>query len=104
MYASEPGLSWEVVLRLESLKSIREELTSEDPTEQLPNVDAIIAAYRSGELTWRPGYVTFWSKGKKLGRVKKFDVDDFLKVNKEHEGHKGFWVEGVCSAVILIVS
>ncbi|KAJ5966343.1 hypothetical protein N7481_013057 [Penicillium waksmanii] len=95
MLASEPGLSWEVVLRLESLKSIKEELIgSEDPTGQLPNVDAIIAAYRSGELNWRPGYVTFWSKGKKLGPAKKFDVDDSLKVNRKHDGHRGFWVEG----------
>lgn len=90
-------------LRLESLKAIREELSeSEDHTEHLPNVDALIEAYRSGKLDWSPGYVAFWSKGKQLGRAKEFDTNDFLKVNKKHNGHKGFWVEGVCSPVILI--
>jgi hypothetical protein len=103
MIAAEPGLSWAVISRIGSLKSIREELVaSGDHTEQLPNVDAIIAAYRSGELNWWPGYVTFWSKGKKLGRAKKFDVDEFLEVNRKHDGHKGFWVEGVCSTATLI--
>lgn len=98
MISEEPGLPWLVVIRLNSLKAIDKDLLNNgDPYEQLENVQAIIDAYRSGELEWDQGLVTFWSKGEQLCEPKEFDLEDFKAVNKEYDGKKGFWVEGVCS-------
>lgn len=98
MTAVEPtGLSPEVITRIQCLWHIeRDHETNGDPLQQLPNVRALLGAYRLGELQWSSeGKVTFWSKGKQIGEPRVFDWDDFEKVAREHNGHKGFWVEGV---------
>ena len=98
MISSEPpGLSWEVIQRLESLKFVQRGLEEgEDAGEQLSNVNSIIAAYRSGQLQWHKGpIVTYWSRGVQLCEPKEFSWDDFERINKEHDGWKAFWVEGV---------
>lgn len=90
------GLDFKVIQRLESLKRIKRHLEQKgDDYEELPNVEAIMEEYLSGTLTWVDGRVTYWSKGKKLGPSTIFDFDQFLRLNHEHQGHKGFWVEGV---------
>ncbi|OQE28237.1 hypothetical protein PENFLA_c005G10011 [Penicillium flavigenum] len=92
-----PGLSWEVVQRLDSLQMIKKSLDETgDDTGSTPNVIAIMAAYRSGDLVWNddPGSVTYWAHGKMIAGPKKMEMDEFLAISKEY-GHRGVWVEGV---------
>lgn len=98
MIACEPpGLGFEVVQRLDCLKRIkRDHERVGDRYEQLPNVRALIDAYRSGQLEWSSeGRVTFWSKGHQIGEPRQFDWGEFEKVAGENDGQKSFWVEGV---------
>ncbi|KAJ5707444.1 hypothetical protein N7488_007245 [Penicillium malachiteum] len=90
----DKGLSWDVIQRLENLKGLRCELHEKgDIFEELPNVDAILKAYESGDLDM-DGQITYWSHGQKIFKQKRFDWDEFKAVNREHNGSKGFWVEG----------
>ncbi|KAJ5675786.1 hypothetical protein N7462_008683 [Penicillium macrosclerotiorum] len=98
--ASEPaGLSWEAVMRLKGLDIIKAHiLTKGDEWGQLSNVAAIMRAYRSGKLTWRYGYVTYWANGTLLGKGPvKFNWDDIDKWNALSLQHR-VWVEGVSSS------
>lgn len=96
MIKSEPdGLSWEVVQRLDSLKKIQASFDElGDDNGNTPNVAAIMAAYRSGDLVWDTNSVTYWANGKLMASAKKMDMDEFLAFSKEHGPH-GVWVEGV---------
>ncbi|CAI7622301.1 unnamed protein product [Penicillium pancosmium] len=90
------GLDKDVYQRLNSLKAIEEHLSKEgDNYKELPNVRALITAYKSGQLKWNGGLVTYWSKGLKLSEPRPFDWDEFEAINKKHDGHDAFWVEGV---------
>ncbi|KAJ5692892.1 hypothetical protein N7462_002315 [Penicillium macrosclerotiorum] len=94
----EPGVNdSDVKLRLECLKLIEAGLEKKgDRYDQLPNVWAIIEAYKAGELYWHAEkMVTYWSKGEQIGRPRKFDWEDFRKTAGENDGHTGFWVEGL---------
>ncbi|KAJ5769545.1 hypothetical protein N7520_004104 [Penicillium odoratum] len=87
------GLSWDVIQRLESLKALRDELMANgDAFEELPNVDAIIRAYESGDLKM-DGQITYWSYGRIIHRSNAFDWDQFSRVNRMYQGFKAFWVE-----------
>lgn len=96
MIKSEPdGLSWEVVQRLDSLKKIQasfDELGNDNGNT--PNVKAIMAAYRSGDLVWDANSVTYWAHGKLMASAKQMDMDEFLAFSKKYGPH-GVWVEGV---------
>ena len=96
--ALEPaGLSWAVVLRLQTLQGSLTWLQSEnDKYELVANVTNIMAAYRSGQLRWNPGLVTYWSKGVQLCQPRPFRWDEFDFINAKHDGHTSFMVEGVC--------
>jgi Leu/Phe-tRNA-protein transferase len=67
-----------------------------DDNGSTPNVIAIMAAYRSGDLVWNddPDSVTYWAHGKMIAGPKKMEMDEFLAISKEY-GHRGVWVEGV---------
>ncbi|KAJ5402555.1 uncharacterized protein N7487_008451 [Penicillium crustosum] len=96
MINSEPdGLSWEVVQRLDSLKRVQKSFDElGNDSGNIPNVKAIMAAYRSGDLVWDANSVTYWAHGKLIGGPRKNDVDEFLAFSKEHGPH-GVWVEGI---------
>ncbi|KAJ5877122.1 hypothetical protein N7455_000587 [Penicillium solitum] len=96
MVHSEPaGLSWDIVRRLEHLKNIDKYLsTNGDPDNQLPNVKAIIKAYRERKLGWSRGWVSYWSKGVQLNTPQKFDADLHKKLAGEYDTTKAWWVEG----------
>lgn len=83
--------------RLDGLKTIQAGLEKEgDRYNQIPNIQAIIAAYRSRKLDWNvTGMVTYWSKGTQLCQPRPFDWDEFEAINSKHEGHSSFWTEGV---------
>ena len=67
-----------------------------DEYEELSNVRNIMKAYRSRKLEIIPGKVTYWSHGEMLHEEPEvFDIGDFQDFNRECEGYKGFWVEGV---------
>jgi hypothetical protein len=67
----------------------------------MANVQAIIAAYLDGSLVWKRGTVTFWSYGKIVWGPGKVDWQTFDFVNKEHQGHRSFWVEEVSLSMIF---
>lgn len=94
MEGEPEGLSWEVYRRLDSLKFMRRSLAEKgDGDEQLPNVEALLEAYRSGKLTWTPRRVTYWARGTQLSEPKEFDGDECERIGREYG--KSFWVEGV---------
>lgn len=98
MIASEPaGLDNAVIARLNTLKTMKTILERDgDENEQLPNVNALIKAYRSRKLSWSyEAKVTYWNKGKQLSKPRDFKFDDLLDFHKKHDTGKGFWVEGV---------
>jgi hypothetical protein len=97
--AAAPGLPWKVAKRLKDLRFIEEDLAKNDVQEQMSNVQAIIAAYTSGELKWKRGTCTFWSNGRMVWGPGKFDWKTFSDVNKAHQGHKSFWVEEVGESI-----
>lgn len=89
------NLDWKVIQRIELLKALKNDLLENgDVFEELSNVDAILKGYESGELEV-DGQVTYWSHGKLVSKQVEFDWQDFISLNKKHQGHKGFWVEGV---------
>ncbi|KAJ5152026.1 hypothetical protein N7492_010321 [Penicillium capsulatum] len=96
MIASEPaGLSWEVVQRLDSLKFIERRLLEKGEGEaELPNIRAIMKAYRTRQLEWT-GEITYWSNGRMVGGRADWDPDDCLAVANREGSGRGFWLEGV---------
>ncbi|KAJ5711115.1 hypothetical protein N7488_005271 [Penicillium malachiteum] len=90
-----PGLSMNVVSRIAQLRQIKDALEKEGggSTNQLPNVNAIITAYRNKTLD-ATGLVTYWSQGKQLCQPRIFDWDEFEAINDACNGSQGFWVEG----------
>ncbi|KAJ5373857.1 hypothetical protein N7517_005863 [Penicillium concentricum] len=100
MIHSEPaGLSWDIVQRLDHLKTIETHLnTNGDPDDQLPNVKAIIKAYREGKLGWSRGWVSYWSKGIQLNAPQKFSVEYHKKLAEEYDTTRAWWVEGLQAA------
>lgn len=99
MAFSEPRhLSLEVLQRLDALKSIEKDLDRDgDKLEQLPNVKAVLQAYRTGSLKWHPGLVTYWSEGTQLCQPRPFDWDEFETINAAVKGNRSFWTERVSS-------
>lgn len=96
--ASEPGnYSWAILQRLEWLRNLEVELRSVDRFNQLPNVQALLRAYREGRLNWNVGLVTYWSNGVQLCEPRPFYWDEFEVLNDHYAGHTGFWMEGVSS-------
>lgn len=93
-----PGLSWEVVKRLEQLESIGKWLESEnDPHNLIPIVLEMIRQYKSKELEIHPGLVTYWSDGRRITEPRPYDRLELVDLSRKHDGHRAFWVEGVCS-------
>lgn len=94
MQGEPEGLTWEVYRRLDSLKLMKLNLMENgDGDEQLPNIEALLEAYRSGKLTWAPVSVTYWARGTQLSEPKEFDGDECERIGREYG--KSFWVEGV---------
>ncbi|KAJ5698578.1 hypothetical protein N7462_000583 [Penicillium macrosclerotiorum] len=103
MALNEPtGLKLNTYERLKCLRIMEEECQrkSEDKYCQLSNIQAIMRAYRSHRLEWN-GLITYWSNGIQLCEPRPFDWDEFEAINLKHEGHKGFWTEGIRLAVRL---
>lgn len=96
MIGSEPaGLSWEVVQRLDSLKFIERRLLEKGEGEdEIPNIRAIMEAYRTHKLEWT-GEITYWSRGRRVGGRADWDPDDCLAVADREDSGNGFWLEGV---------
>lgn len=91
-----PGKSLEVAQRLNSLYIMKAGFLKEgDDYKQVPNIEALIQAYESGELEWHRGLVTYWSYGKQLCKPRPLNFDEFLLVNRKYGGHESFWAEGV---------
>lgn len=68
----------------------------DDRLEHLPNVKAILNAYRTRKLDWYGhDLVTYWSYGKQLCEPRPLHWAEFEALASKHEGTKSFWVEGV---------
>ncbi|KAJ5165598.1 uncharacterized protein N7500_007428 [Penicillium coprophilum] len=93
---SEPGNhSLEVFKRLEIPRNMEHELESSDDFNQLPNVRALLRAYRGGMLHWNQKLVSYWSKGVQLCQPRPFNWDEIEVLNAHHSGRTGFWMEGL---------
>lgn len=96
--AKYPELDESSAFRLEALQSIQEWLEDpkNDEPKQLGNVKALIDAYRSKNLTWNEGLVTYWINGVQRSQPRPFQLEEFWYLGREH-GYTSFWVEGVSS-------
>lgn len=56
-----------------------------------------MAAYVKGKLEWNVAKVTYWFKGKKLGKPRHYNPRYLRRLMKKHGNPKkfGYWVEGV---------
>lgn len=98
-------LSWETVRRVHELEMMKTDLASTtDDSEQLPNIDALLEAYKSGDLDCNTGLVTYWLKGAQISQPRPFDWDEFEAINSHHQACKGFWVEGVIDFLSLFTA
>ena len=95
--AAFPLLSLDVIKRLDDLKLMEADLRAggNDPCGFGPNIAALINAYRTRQLDWHPGLVTYWSNGIQICQPRPFHYQECLQVNQLYNGHTGFWVEGV---------
>jgi hypothetical protein len=66
-----------------------------DENKQIPNIKAILKAYRTLQLDWNSGLVTYWSNGVQICQPRPFDWDEFEAINLVYNGKEGFWTEGV---------
>ncbi|KAJ6080030.1 hypothetical protein N7467_009783 [Penicillium canescens] len=102
MIASEPaGLDLQTVERLVSLRAIEASLTESDDADvygQLPNIRALMKAYRNKELMFIRGMITYWSKGVLIGPPEPFDHKRHEAFLAQYETHREFWVEGFLGA------
>ncbi|KAJ5589939.1 hypothetical protein N7450_003911, partial [Penicillium hetheringtonii] len=95
---SEPfGLTWPVIQRLRVLKDIEEDLSKEDPYDQLLTVRSIMRAYRYHELEWNDGLVTYWVKDRQLCQPRPFNWDEVDQLKEKYAQGTSFWIEGVNS-------
>ncbi|CAG8299775.1 unnamed protein product [Penicillium salamii] len=95
MIKSEPkGLDWEVIQRLHELKQLKANLSEEDKDKNLPNVEAIIKAYQTKQISNKGDLVTFWCDGKLVAGPKKFDPKELYALSSK-QGPAGLWVEGI---------
>lgn len=74
---------------------MQQQLEEYDPCEQLPNVNAILKAYRSGQLEWSNDLVTYWHNGQMVCRPVIFSWDDLEEMSEKYS-RMGLWVECVC--------
>lgn len=100
MARGEPaGLDWNVIQRIDHLKKMKEELEKNgDAKGQVPNLEALLKAYRTRKLQWT-GLITYWSKGKQLCEPRPFNWDEFEAINRKFDGHRAFWCEGVSTTI-----
>ncbi|KAJ5633494.1 hypothetical protein N7528_001336 [Penicillium herquei] len=92
------GLDLYVIYRLKDLEGMKDEFEKNgDKRRLLPNINAIIKAYRSKDLAWQDGLVTYWAKGEKVsGKPKEFTWEDYdVYCEKNGGGSENFWVEGL---------
>ncbi|EPS32544.1 hypothetical protein PDE_07504 [Penicillium oxalicum 114-2] len=94
---ASPSLNRKIIMRLRQLEEMERQIAAkgEDKHALGANIKALIRAYRSGELGWHLGLVTYWSYGKQLCQPRPFHYFEFLEINGEAKGHCGFWVEGL---------
>ncbi|KAJ5761969.1 uncharacterized protein N7511_005351 [Penicillium nucicola] len=94
--SEDEGLDDEVKDRLHYLELVLKDLEEKSVKhKQIPNIKAIMEAYRQRQLDWDGMLVTYWSNGDQLCQPRPFDWDEFETINKAHNGKEGFWTEGV---------
>lgn len=101
-FTGSDGLSWDTIERVHTLEAMKTDLANTtDPNEQLPNIDALLRAYKAGALEWNTGLFTYWSRGVQICQPRPFNWDEFEAINAHYNGVKGFWTEGVIYLVNL---
>lgn len=97
--ASEPeGLPWKVCDRLDRLKGLVEHMMNQEiDNPRLPNVLAIMAAYRSRELDYEEGMATYWYEGRKVAGPVPWDIYECMAISDQYaaKNRLAFTVEGV---------
>ncbi|KAJ5096119.1 hypothetical protein NUU61_005475 [Penicillium alfredii] len=100
--ASEPeGLPWKVCDRLDRLKGLVEHMMNQEfDNPRLPNVLAIMAAYRSRELDYEEGMATYWYEGRKVAGPVPWDIYECMAISDQYaaKNRLAFTVEGMTPA------
>ncbi|KAJ5723426.1 hypothetical protein N7488_001461 [Penicillium malachiteum] len=65
-----------------------------DVFHQKRNIEGIMKAYRSFDLWYTPGLVTYWYKGRQIGGPEKFEWSAYLEYYNDHNG-KEVCIEGI---------
>ena len=94
---NEPAsLKEQAYKRIYELRLLELDLVAKrDPQNQLPNVRALLKAYRSGDLEIQKGQVIFYLDGVPLGEPKEWNVKEYLAIQKEKAPEAVLWVEGI---------
>ncbi|KAJ5180882.1 hypothetical protein N7492_004092 [Penicillium capsulatum] len=96
MAKEDPGLSWGIVKRLQSLAVMREHFKKNgDKYGQLPDIGAVEKAYRAGHLQPHPGLVVYFSHETQLCEPRPLDWGEFEAIKKKYKGDRSFWMEGL---------
>lgn len=62
------------------------------------NIEAVLSAYRSGDLTVELGKVSRWSKGKMIAPLKERSMEEVLECARPAQASGSFWLEDVSSS------
>ncbi|KAJ6112388.1 hypothetical protein N7512_007712 [Penicillium capsulatum] len=90
------GLDQAVYDRLRELEWIKQALGKDKAQpSQIPNVKAVIKAYKSGKLVLGKDQVVYFAGGQQLGAPQAWDQNEYLKIQRANQNRGAFWVEGV---------
>ncbi|KAJ5151582.1 hypothetical protein N7492_009877 [Penicillium capsulatum] len=96
------GLDQAVYDRLRELEWIKQALGKDKAQpSQIPNVKAVIKAYKSGKLVLGKDQVVYFAGGQQLGAPQAWDQNEYLKIQRANQNRGAFWVEGANSATEL---
>jgi hypothetical protein len=95
----EPGLSFPIarrIFRLRRTLTWADTKVAEAQYHLTRTLHNIITAYRTGELDWCHGFVTYWNNGVQLCPPRPFRWEEYRYLYDTYDGNRtGFWIEGV---------
>jgi hypothetical protein len=72
-----------------------------DPYDDLPNIVALLHAYRCRRMVYQEGRVTYWYKGVCIGGPGEYDAEEHKRLAQAQEEPRKVWVEGLSVSFYL---